>query len=177
VFLDAFYFLDELFIATYFQLNIEVTPTSILTGSGAFVVLWVLSSIVSAIDKVPLVCTRDIDDNIQLLSKCKNALICLVYSSQLPKFLELVGTGYSIWFIARYLLFKVHLNSQSPHETTLTVPCCVLSDLNIRILFKFSICRKAETTFSRSLKISNRGLFELSTNDLLAQALGFAATL
>jgi hypothetical protein len=27
------------------------------------------------------------------------------------------------------------------------------------------------------LKISNRGLFELSTNDLLAQALGFAATL
>ncbi|RCV08453.1 hypothetical protein SETIT_1G327800v2 [Setaria italica] len=73
------------------KLNIEVTPTLILTGSGAFVILWVLSSIVSAIDSVPL----------------------------LPKILELVGTGYSIWFIARYLLFKVHLNSQSPYETTL----------------------------------------------------------
>ncbi|TKW41702.1 hypothetical protein SEVIR_1G334632v4 [Setaria viridis] len=60
------------------KLNIEVTPTLILTGSGAFVILWVLSSIVSAIDSVPL----------------------------LPKILELVGTGYSIWFIARYLLFK-----------------------------------------------------------------------
>ncbi|KAG0534988.1 hypothetical protein BDA96_04G327100 [Sorghum bicolor] len=63
------------------KLNIEVTPTLILTGSAAFVALWILSSVVAAIDSVPL----------------------------LPKLLELVGTGYSIWFIARYLLFKVHL--------------------------------------------------------------------
>ncbi|CAN6274354.1 unnamed protein product [Urochloa humidicola] len=62
----------------YIMLNIEVTPTLILTGTGAFITLWVLSSIVSAIDSVPLI----------------------------PKFLELVGTGYSIWFIARYLIFK-----------------------------------------------------------------------
>ncbi|KAJ1281160.1 hypothetical protein BS78_04G286800 [Paspalum vaginatum] len=60
------------------KLNIEVTPTLILTGSGAFVALWILTSVVYAIDKVPL----------------------------LPKLLELVGTGYSIWFTARYLLFK-----------------------------------------------------------------------
>ncbi|KXG31149.1 hypothetical protein SORBI_3004G305800 [Sorghum bicolor] len=60
------------------KLNIEVTPTLILTGSAAFVALWILSSVVAAIDSVPL----------------------------LPKLLELVGTGYSIWFIARYLLFK-----------------------------------------------------------------------
>ncbi|CAL5054435.1 unnamed protein product [Urochloa decumbens] len=60
------------------KLNIEVTPTLILTGAGAFVTLWVLSSIVSAIDSVPL----------------------------LPKFLELVGTGYSVWFTARYLIYK-----------------------------------------------------------------------
>ncbi|XP_066319596.1 protein CURVATURE THYLAKOID 1D, chloroplastic-like isoform X2 [Miscanthus floridulus] len=60
------------------KLNIEVTPTLILTGSAAFVALWVLSSVVAAIDSVPL----------------------------LPKLLELVGTGYSIWFITRYLLFK-----------------------------------------------------------------------
>ncbi|KAG2661724.1 protein CURVATURE THYLAKOID 1A, chloroplastic-like isoform X2 [Panicum virgatum] len=60
------------------KLNIEVTPTLILTGAGAFVALWVLSSVVSAIDSVPL----------------------------LPKILELVGTGYSIWFTARYLIYK-----------------------------------------------------------------------
>ncbi|WVZ73548.1 hypothetical protein U9M48_021840 [Paspalum notatum var. saurae] len=60
------------------KLNIEVTPTLILTGSGAFVALLILTSVVSAIDKVPL----------------------------LPKLLELVGTGYSFWFTARYLLFK-----------------------------------------------------------------------
>ncbi|KAL6911528.1 hypothetical protein ACP4OV_000333 [Aristida adscensionis] len=60
------------------KLDIEVTPTLILTVSGAFVALWVASSVVSAIDSVPL----------------------------LPKLLELVGVGYSIWFTARYLLFK-----------------------------------------------------------------------
>ncbi|PVH67001.1 hypothetical protein PAHAL_1G406000 [Panicum hallii] len=60
------------------KLNIEVTPTLILTGAGAFVALWVLSSVVSAIDSVPL----------------------------LPKVLELVGTGYTIWFTTRYLIYK-----------------------------------------------------------------------
>ncbi|KAL5213234.1 hypothetical protein ABZP36_024081 [Zizania latifolia] len=60
------------------KLDIQVTPTYVLYGSGAFIVLWVLSSVVSAIDSIPLV----------------------------PKVLELIGTGYSIWFTARYLLFK-----------------------------------------------------------------------
>ncbi|TVU28605.1 hypothetical protein EJB05_20128 [Eragrostis curvula] len=60
------------------KLDIEVTPTLILTGSGAFVALLVLSSVVSAIDSVPL----------------------------LPKLLELVGIGYSVWFTYQYLLFK-----------------------------------------------------------------------
>jgi len=41
--------------AYIFQLNIEVTPTLILAGSAAFVALWVLSSVVAAIDSVPLV--------------------------------------------------------------------------------------------------------------------------
>nr|CAB3451153.1 unnamed protein product [Digitaria exilis] len=65
-------------ILSKLNLNIEVTPTLILTASSGFVVLWVLSSVVSAVDSVPL----------------------------LRKFLELVGTGYSIWFTARYLIFK-----------------------------------------------------------------------
>ncbi|AQK75090.1 threonine endopeptidase [Zea mays] len=60
------------------KLNIEVTPTLILTGFGAFIALWILSSVVAAVDSVPL----------------------------LPKLLELIGTAYTIWFIARYLLFK-----------------------------------------------------------------------
>lgn len=29
------------------------------------------------------------------------------YLLQLPNVLEIVGTGYSVWFITRYLLFKV----------------------------------------------------------------------
>jgi hypothetical protein len=33
-----------------------VTPTLILTASGAFVALWIMLSVVSAIDSVPLVC-------------------------------------------------------------------------------------------------------------------------
>ncbi|KAK3159166.1 hypothetical protein QOZ80_2AG0146540 [Eleusine coracana subsp. coracana] len=60
------------------KLDIEVTPTLILTGSGAFVALFILSSVISAIDSIPL----------------------------LPKLLELVGIGYSVWFIWNYLLFK-----------------------------------------------------------------------
>ncbi|KAG8072471.1 hypothetical protein GUJ93_ZPchr0006g42042 [Zizania palustris] len=60
------------------KLDIQVTPTYVLYGSGAFIVLWVLSSVVSAIDSIPLV----------------------------PNVLELIGTGYTIWFTARYLLFK-----------------------------------------------------------------------
>ena len=49
-------------LLSIFQLNIEVTPTLILTGAGAFVALLVLSSIVSAIDSVPLVRSYDIDN-------------------------------------------------------------------------------------------------------------------
>ncbi|AQK75088.1 Protein CURVATURE THYLAKOID 1D chloroplastic [Zea mays] len=41
--------------AYIFQLNIEVTPTLILTGFGAFIALWILSSVVAAVDSVPLV--------------------------------------------------------------------------------------------------------------------------
>uniref|UniRef100_A0ACD5Z4S5 Uncharacterized protein n=1 Tax=Avena sativa TaxID=4498 RepID=A0ACD5Z4S5_AVESA len=60
------------------KLDIEVTPTYVLLGGGALIALLILSKIVAAIDSVPL----------------------------LPKVLELVGTGYSIWFTTKYLLFK-----------------------------------------------------------------------
>jgi len=47
-------------------------------GVGAVVLLWFSSTIVSAVNSVPLV----------------------------PKLLELVGLGYTSWFVYRYLLFK-----------------------------------------------------------------------
>ncbi|KAK1620034.1 hypothetical protein QYE76_025551 [Lolium multiflorum] len=60
------------------KFDFEVTPTYVLFGGGALLALLILSKIVSAIDSVPL----------------------------LPKVLELIGTGYSVWFTAKYLLFK-----------------------------------------------------------------------
>ncbi|GBG68861.1 hypothetical protein CBR_g3554 [Chara braunii] len=49
-----------------------------LYGGGALVALWLSSTIVSALNSLPL----------------------------LPKVLELVGLGYTSWFVYRYLLFK-----------------------------------------------------------------------
>mmetsp|Transcript_18671 Transcript_18671/g.60887 ORF Transcript_18671/g.60887 Transcript_18671/m.60887 type:complete len:154 (-) Transcript_18671:768-1229(-) len=49
-----------------------------LYSAGAVVVLWVSATIVGAINSVPV----------------------------LPKLMELVGLGYSAWFVYRYLLFK-----------------------------------------------------------------------
>eukprot|EP00475_Leptophrys_vorax_P028470 TRINITY_DN41193_c0_g1_i1.p1 TRINITY_DN41193_c0_g1~~TRINITY_DN41193_c0_g1_i1.p1 ORF type:complete len:162 (-),score=20.95 TRINITY_DN41193_c0_g1_i1:272-757(-) len=58
--------------------TIDDKTTVLLYGGGAVVALWLSSTIVSAVNSVPL----------------------------LPKFLELVGTVYTGWFIYRYLLFK-----------------------------------------------------------------------
>ncbi|KAF8772651.1 hypothetical protein HU200_005615 [Digitaria exilis] len=56
----------------------EGTSTYAIYGAGAFFAGWILSAIVSALDSIPL----------------------------LPKILEIVGLGYTIWFGTRYLLFK-----------------------------------------------------------------------
>jgi hypothetical protein len=53
------------------------TTVGIYAG-GALVALWLSSSIVGAINSVPL----------------------------LPKIMELIGLGYTGWFVYRYLLFK-----------------------------------------------------------------------
>mmetsp|Transcript_32494 Transcript_32494/g.92090 ORF Transcript_32494/g.92090 Transcript_32494/m.92090 type:complete len:155 (+) Transcript_32494:339-803(+) len=53
------------------------TSVAVYAG-GAVAVLWFSSTIVGAINSVPL----------------------------LPKFMELVGLGYTAWFVYRYLLFK-----------------------------------------------------------------------
>jgi len=58
--------------------QVENKSTVYLYGGGALVALWLSSTIVGAINSVPL----------------------------LPKFAELIGLGYTGWFVYRYLLFK-----------------------------------------------------------------------
>lgn len=57
---------------------VENKPTVLIYGGGALLALWVSSIIVGAINSVPL----------------------------LPKVMELIGLGYTGWFVYRYLLFK-----------------------------------------------------------------------
>ncbi|KAK9910257.1 hypothetical protein M0R45_034225 [Rubus argutus] len=57
---------------------VENKSTVLLYGGGAIVAVWLSSTIVGAVNSVPL----------------------------LPKLLELVGLGYTGWFVYRYLLFK-----------------------------------------------------------------------
>ncbi|XP_020591580.1 protein CURVATURE THYLAKOID 1A, chloroplastic-like [Phalaenopsis equestris] len=57
---------------------IENKSTVFVYGGGAIVALWLSSILIGAINSVPL----------------------------LPKILELVGLGYTGWFVYRYLLFK-----------------------------------------------------------------------
>uniref|UniRef100_A0A7C9CXM1 Cyanobacterial aminoacyl-tRNA synthetase CAAD domain-containing protein n=1 Tax=Opuntia streptacantha TaxID=393608 RepID=A0A7C9CXM1_OPUST len=58
--------------------KLENKSTVLLYGGGAIVAVWLSSVVVSAINSVPL----------------------------LPKIMELVGLGYTGWFVYRYLLFK-----------------------------------------------------------------------
>ncbi|KAM0034317.1 putative cyanobacterial aminoacyl-tRNA synthetase, CAAD domain, protein CURVATURE THYLAKOID 1 [Helianthus debilis subsp. tardiflorus] len=57
---------------------IENKPMVVIYGGGAALGLWLSATVVDAINGVPVI----------------------------PKFLELVGLGYTGWFIYRYLLFK-----------------------------------------------------------------------
>ncbi|KAG9132533.1 hypothetical protein Leryth_008455 [Lithospermum erythrorhizon] len=57
---------------------VENKSTVLLYGGGAIVAVWLSSTLVGAINSVPL----------------------------LPKIMELVGLGYTGWFVYRYLLFK-----------------------------------------------------------------------
>ncbi|XP_077241061.1 protein CURVATURE THYLAKOID 1A, chloroplastic-like [Tasmannia lanceolata] len=58
--------------------GLENKSTVIIYGGGAIVAVWLSSIVVGAINSVPL----------------------------LPKVMELVGLGYTGWFVYRYLLFK-----------------------------------------------------------------------
>lgn len=58
--------------------GVENKPTILAYGGIALFTLWVSATVISAVNSVPL----------------------------LPKVLELVGLGYTLWFVLRYLLFK-----------------------------------------------------------------------
>ncbi|KAE8685133.1 Protein CURVATURE THYLAKOID 1A [Hibiscus syriacus] len=58
--------------------KVENKSTVIIYGGGAIVAVWLSSILVGAINSVPL----------------------------LPKVMELVGLGYTGWFVYRYILFK-----------------------------------------------------------------------
>ncbi|KAK4411468.1 protein CURVATURE THYLAKOID 1A, chloroplastic [Sesamum angolense] len=57
---------------------VENKTTVIIYGGGAVVAVWLASTLIGAVNSVPL----------------------------LPKIMELVGLGYTGWFVYRYLLFK-----------------------------------------------------------------------
>lgn len=58
--------------------SLENKSTPLVYGSAALVALWVSATVVDSIDSVPL----------------------------LPKVMEFIGFGYTVWFVYRYLLFK-----------------------------------------------------------------------
>lgn len=57
---------------------LENKSSIILYGGGALIAVWLSSTIIDAINRVPV----------------------------LPKIMELFGVGYTGWFVSRYLLFK-----------------------------------------------------------------------
>ncbi|EXB52719.1 hypothetical protein L484_022496 [Morus notabilis] len=65
---------------------VENKSTVLVYGGGAIVAVWLSAIIVGAINSVPLA--------------------TFFSYHQLPKILELVGLGYTGWFVYRYLLFK-----------------------------------------------------------------------
>lgn len=58
--------------------KVENKTSVVLYGAGAVLLVWFSSTLVTALNSIPL----------------------------LPKLMELVGLGYTSWFIYRYLLFK-----------------------------------------------------------------------
>ncbi|KAI8564946.1 hypothetical protein RHMOL_Rhmol03G0222600 [Rhododendron molle] len=76
----------------------------ILYGGGAIVALWLSSIVVDAINSVPLISVVKFHYTV-----LKYFLSTVTYN-QLPRITELVGLGYTGWFVYRYLLFKSNRN-------------------------------------------------------------------
>ncbi|KAF2946800.1 hypothetical protein DAI22_02g321700 [Oryza sativa Japonica Group] len=89
---------------------VENKSTVLTYAGGAIIALWLSSVIVGAVNSVPLVRLHyiaPVNFVSVLVEQCsKFTCMWICYLLQLPKFMELVGLGYTGWFVYRYLLFK-----------------------------------------------------------------------
>lgn len=108
--------------------KVDNKTTVALYGGGALVALWLSSTIVGAINSVPLVRDRARPEHTLLLPCAPIAFAlsfpdCLTHIHvylQLPKAMELIGLGYTGWFVYRYLLFKVIVTTCLWHRSPAT---------------------------------------------------------
>jgi hypothetical protein len=90
------------------QLGFKEISTYAIYGTGAFFAGWFLSAVVSVLDSIPLVSSYQVLHKRTILCPIEELVTdCSPAYLQLPKILEIVGLGYTIWFGTRYLLFKV----------------------------------------------------------------------
>lgn len=92
------------------QLDSDNTYSILLYGFGAVLAVYLTSAIVGSLESVPLVssleppfCFCFPSKHVRIYMLSSNILFCF----QLPKLMEVVGLGYTLWFTTRYLLFKV----------------------------------------------------------------------
>jgi hypothetical protein len=108
--------------------KVENKTGVVIYGAGAVVALWLSSTVIGAINAVPLVRPRPHAGCMRLHAAvarmqthaCKGFRLAASLAHtinliaphpprrlpQLPKLMELVGLGYTAWFVYRYLLFK-----------------------------------------------------------------------
>jgi hypothetical protein len=96
----------------------ENKSTVFLYGGGVIVGLWATSSLVGAINGIPLVRASSSHHvcshwySLKMTTLTSISLPAYLDPSaagsgaQVPKLMELIGLGYSSWFVYRYLLFK-----------------------------------------------------------------------
>ena len=93
--------------------SIEDKTSVVVYGGGALTLLWLSSTLVGAINNVPVVrspqprcyAARRREPREQAHTARHSATPCV----QVPKLMELVGLAYTAWFVYRYLLFKARV--------------------------------------------------------------------
>ncbi|THU59069.1 hypothetical protein C4D60_Mb03t21100 [Musa balbisiana] len=88
--------------------SIENKSTVFLYGGGALLAVWLSAVVISAVNSVPLVDAVNKSIGV-VLSNCDGRntdVFSYSIKLQLPKIMELVGLGYTGWFVYRYLLYK-----------------------------------------------------------------------
>jgi hypothetical protein len=91
---------------------VENKSTVLTYAGGAIVGVWFSSVVVGAVNNLPLV-RRSMTSAGHIYTSWiirptdSSETLTFVWFLQLPKIMELVGLGYTGWFVYRYLLFKV----------------------------------------------------------------------